>query len=142
MNWAVFWSAFLGSGLGIVVVGYLARTLLEHWLNIDRSKQEEQRQLLQKRRKSNTVVVDILSEWLRSAYIKPFTNEDRWRLQTTYWKNILWLDKELLDILLPRLANAKNALPTKEVIVQARKLLHGLSKADIKSEQLNSWDPE
>jgi hypothetical protein len=133
---------FLGSGIWIGVLIYLVKTFLEHRLNIDRSKQEEKRLLLQKRRESNTAVVDILTEWVHSAYTKSSTNEDRWRLQTTYWKNILLLDKELIDVLFPALACRTDSKGTNEIIVQARKILLGLNEPDIEAKQLNNWYPE
>ena len=68
-------------------------------------------------------------------------NEDRWRLQTIYWKNILGLDKRLIDLLFSRLANDPYAVGTNEMIVQARKILLGLDKPDILAKELNNWLP-
>jgi len=58
-----------------------------------------------------------------------------------YWKNILGLDRALIEVLFPRLANAPNAVSTNEVIVQARRILLGLDKADIPAASLNNWLP-
>lgn len=77
---------------------------------------------------------------MRSAY-KGKENEYRWQLQTIYWKNILLLDKELLDMLIPRLANAPTAPTADDIIVQARKILLNLQEPDIRADQLNHWLP-
>ena len=79
----------------------------------------------QKRREASAAVVEILAEWSsHSSYLgREQTNEERWKLQITYWRNILLLDKALIGLLLPRLANAPNAADTNELIVQARKIL-------------------
>ncbi len=106
------------------------------------TKIAEQRQLQEKRREKSAAIVDILAEWIRSSYSGEFSAEDRWTLQRTYWKNILWLDKELLDKLLPRLANLKDAPSTNEIIVQTRKILLKLKEPDISENQLNNWLPE
>ncbi len=95
-----------------------------------------------KQREASASVVDILAEWIKSVYTKKFDNEYRWRIQTTYWKNILLLDKELLDVLIPRLANAPNAATAEEIIVLARKKLLNLPKSDISAQELNHWYPE
>ena len=69
------------------------------------------------------------------------TNEERWKLQTTYWRNILLLDKELIALLFPTLANARGAAGTNELIVQVRKTLLDLNEPDLKAEDLNNWLP-
>ena len=87
-------------------------------------------------------MVDILAEWVRDAYTGNPHNEYLWRVQTTYWKNILLLDKRLLDMLIPKLANVPDAPTAEEIIVQARKILLNLSEPDISANQLNRWWPE
>lgn len=142
MDWTAFVSGLIGAGFGSTLVGILLATWLNHTLTVERAKAEEKRQLLQKRREASAAVADILGEWVRPTYTGTFSDEDRWRLQTTYWKNILWLDKELLDVLLPVLENKEGAVGSNEVIVQARKVLLGLSEPDIRWNQLNNWLPE
>jgi len=71
-----------------------------------------------------------------------FSNEDRWRLQKTYWKNILLLDKKLVDLLRRALAYEPDAPGSKELIVQARKVLLRLSEPDISADQLITWFPD
>jgi hypothetical protein len=142
MDWTAFVSGLVGAGFGSTLVGVLLGIWLEHRLKIERDELAEKRHLRRKQREASAAIAEILTEWTRSAYIEESSNENRWRLQTTYWKNILWLDKDLLDLLLPTLANAPGAVTTHELIVQARKVLLGLSEPDIKASQLNTWAPE
>jgi hypothetical protein len=142
MDWTAFLSALTGAGFGSAFAGVLLKIWLEHRLTIARAEEQEQRHLLQKRREASTAVADILAEWVRSTYTGEFKDEDRWRLQSVYWKNILWLDKELLDVLLPALARQSGAATTNEIVVQARRVLLGLSKPDISADQLNTWMPQ
>jgi len=120
-------SGFISSALFAGIIGIW----LDHKLS-ERTKQRE----------ASASVVDIIAEWMRSAYTKKFDNECRWRLQTTYWKNILLLDKELLDLLIKRMANVPDAPSAEEIIVQARKVLLNLPEPDIRPDQLNHWWPE
>lgn len=85
---------------------------------------------------------EILGEWVRSNYNGKTTNEDLWKLQTTYWKNVMLLDRELLLVLLPALGHAPGAASANEIIVQARRVLLGLSKPDIPAAGLNYWPPK
>ncbi len=110
------------------------------WLGDRYTKFAEERQKQVRRREASTAVADILSEWVRSSYMGD-TNENRWRLQSIYWKNILLLDKELLDMLTNRLANANNAPDVSEIIVLARQILLELPMPDKKAEELNYWAP-
>lgn len=135
MDWTHFATTLVVAGSALV--GYW----LGHRFSIKRAKFDEERQFESRRREASAAVVDILTEWVRVAYTGESSDEDRWRLQTTYWKNILWLDKELLDYLLPRLANVEDAPSTNELIVQTRKILLGLPAPDIRAEQLNNWLP-
>jgi hypothetical protein len=72
----------------------------------------------------------------------PPTNEEKRQLQATYRENICCLIKELINLLFPRLANAKDAVSTNELIVQARKYLLHQAEPDIKASDLNNWTPE
>ena len=135
MDWTHFATTLVVAGAALG--GYW----LAHRFAIKRAKFDEERLFESRRREASAAVVDILTEWVRVAYIGESSNEDRWRLQTTYWKNILWLDKELLDSLLPRLANVEDAPSTNELIVQTRKYLLRLSEPDISADQLNNWVP-
>lgn len=137
MDWMTLITVSVGSGF----IGALIKTWLDHWLNVKRSRIFEERQVLQKRREASAAIADILAEWTRSAYTHRVSDEDLWRLQTTYWKNILWLDKELLTILLPALALKPGAAKTNEIIVQTRKTLLGLAEPDITASELNNWLP-
>ncbi len=130
--------AFFGSGAG----GILLKIYLDHRLTIERDEFAEKRLFLQKQREASSAVVEILGEWVRSNYAgTPLTNERRWQLQTVYWKNILLLDKRLIDLLFPLLANAPGTITTNEMIVQTRKVLLGLPEPDIKAADLNNWLP-
>jgi hypothetical protein len=117
-------------------------TIVAAGLGNNYTKLAEIRQKEKLRREKSVLVADVLSEWVRSTYLGEFTNEDRWRIQSTYWKSILWLDDELLDLLIPRLANKPDALPVEEILVQTRKFLHGSDKQDIQASQLNNWPPK
>jgi hypothetical protein len=141
MDFTAFISGLLGASFGSTLVGILLKIWLDHRLTIERTIAQEERQKIQKRREASTAVADILAEWVRSSYIGELTDIDRWRLQTTYWKNILWLDKELLDILFPALAHKSGSASTNELVIQARRVLLGLSKPDITADQLNNWLP-
>lgn len=92
----------------------------------------------EKEREQNRAIVDVLSLWTRSHYVEA-TNEDRWRLQSEYWRLVLGLDIRLLNLLLPRLANASDALQINEILVHARALTMELDQPDLKAEQLNTW---
>ena len=122
-------------GLG---VGVLLKTCLDYILSI----LAEKRELQHKRREASTAIVDILSEWIRSAYMGKFSNEDRWRLQKIYWKNILLLDKKLVGLLGRALAKEPDAPSSNELNVQARKVLLKLSEPDIRADKLNTWFPD
>ena len=69
------------------------------------------------------------------------SNENRWLLQSSYWRNILLLDKELLVMLIERLANKRDSPDCREIIVQARKILLELPNQDINANELNNWPP-
>lgn len=136
MDWTVLTVGVL------TAVSALGGIWLGHRLTIKRVKYVEERQLHLKRRDASAAVTEIIAEWVRSSYTGKSSNEDRWRLQTTYWKNILWLEKGLLDLLLPTLAYKESAVSTNELIVQTRKVLLGLQEPDISADQLNNWLPE
>lgn len=136
------WLTFATSLIGVGFIGALLRIWLGHRLKIEETRLAEQRQLQQKRREASAAVAEILGEWVRSAYMGIFSNEDRWRLQTVYWRNILWLDKELVDLLAAALAHGEDAASTNELIVQARKVLFGLLQPDISVAELVTWSPK
>jgi len=142
MDWIAFIYCLVGAGFGSTFVGVLLKIWLSHRFSIERARLAEERKFQYKRRETSIAIADILAEWTRSTYMGKFSNEDRWRMQTTYWKNILWLDKELLDLLLPALAHEPGAPGSHELIVQARKVLLGLSEPDISAAQLNTWYPD
>lgn len=133
MNINIDWSFIITllSGIGI---GSLLSVLLSYYLNIRREEEV-------KRREASIAVADLLSEWVRSTYINVDLNEAHWRLQSLYWKTILRLDKKILDILLPRLANKKGAINTNEIIIKCRQTLLDLKDPDLKPEELNNWLP-
>ena len=142
MDWTAFVSGLIGGGFGSTIVGVLLKTWLDRMLRSEAARFAEERELLNKRREASTAVADIVAEWTRPTYTEKFSNEDRWRLQTSYWKNIMWLDKELLDLVLPALARAPGAAGSHELIVQARRVLLGLREPDISADQLNTWSPK
>ncbi len=120
--------AFLGAGIIAAIFGY--------WF-------EERRRKEIKKEEAVEAVSELLAEWIRSGYISNVSeNEARWRLQSMYWKTVLRLDKKILDVLIPRLANKEDAVPTNEVIVEVRKALLNLKKPDIKASDLNNWLPK
>ena len=132
-------SAFFGGG----AVGFLLKTYLDHRLTIRRSRLTEKRNFLQKRREASGAVAEILGQWVHSTYLgQQITNEQRWKLQTVYWKNILLLDKKLIDELFPLLACNGDSISTNDMIVRVRQVLLGLDKPDIKAADLNNWLPE
>jgi heme exporter protein D len=138
MDWLTFGTSLLGAGF----VGAMIQILLGHKLRIRETELAEQRQREQRHREASAAVAEVLGEWIRSTYTGTFSNEDRWRLQTVYWKNIMLLDKELVDLIIDRLANVGDAVGTNELIVQARKVLFGLEQPDISAAKLNNWLPE
>lgn len=110
------------------------------WLGDKYAKQAEERLKQDKRREASSAVADILSEWVRSSYMGS-SNENRWLLQSSYWKNILLLDKELLEMVIERLTNKNDSPDCSEIIVQARKILLELPDKDINANELNNWPP-
>jgi len=130
MDWTNF---IFGLSVG-VLVGALLKSLLDYIL-------AKKKELRHKCREATIAIVDILVEWIHCSYTKEFSNEDRWRMQKTYWKNILFLDKKLLDLLHGALAYKQDAVDSQELIVQARKILLKLKKPDINANQLISWHP-
>lgn len=120
--------AFLSAGIASVI--------FNHYFENRRRKEIKKEEAVE-------AVSELLTEWVRSNYIKDRDdNEVRWRLQSMYWKTILRLDKKILDVLISRLANEENALPTNEIIVELRKVLLGLKRQDLKASDLNNWHPK
>ena len=126
---------------GTGVLGILLKAWLDHRLTVIRDAEKRAHDVREKRREESRAVAEILSEWLRSAYTGSFTNEDRWKLQTVYWKNVLGLDRALIELLLPRLANKPGAVSNNKLIVEARRLLLDLEEADLSENGLNTWLP-
>lgn len=141
MDWGAFLSGLVGAGFGSTVVGVLLKTWLDHRLALERTVLTDRLQREQKVRDASIAVADILGEWVYSAYDPPMTDEKRWRLQKAYWRGILGLDRSLLAVLLPRLANDPSAVSTNEIILEARAALLGLEKPDLDAEELNNWLP-
>jgi len=145
MDWATFFTgavgALFGTAIGSSVAGLLLKSWLDHRFTIERTRQQEERQFALKRREASIAVTEILGEWVRSNYTGEPTNDDLWKLQTTYWRNIMLLDRELLLILLPALGHQPGAVSANEIIVQARRVLLGLSEPDITANGLNNWPP-
>lgn len=142
MEWSNFISGVIGAFFGGGAGGILLKVYLDHRLTIERSELAEKRLQLQKQRDASVAVAEILGEWVRSTYLgQSITNEQRWQMQTTYWKNILLLDKRLIDQLFPLLAHAQGSVGTNEMIVQTRRILLGLGEPDIKATDLNNWPP-
>ena len=142
MEWSSLISALMGAFSGVGVGGLLLKIYLDHKLTIEREVLQEDRLHRQKQREASVAVAEILAEWVRPVYEGgPMTNQRLCQMQTTYWKNILLLDKRLIDLLFPLLANAKNSVGTNEMIVQTRKVLLELDEPDIRATDLNNWLP-
>lgn len=142
MEWSNFVSGVIGAFFGGGAGGILLKIYLDHKLKIERSELTEKRLFLQKQREASGAVVEILGQWVHSTYLgQPMTNEQKWEMQTVYWKNILLLDKKLIDELFPLLAHKEGSIDTNEMIVRARQFLLGLGKPDIKAADLNNWLP-
>lgn len=142
MTWIEFASGLLGAGVGVGAFGSLFMLALNHRLSVEVEKSREERQRLQKQRDASAAVVDILVEWIKPSYLgRTPTNEDRWNLQSLYWRNILLLDPELIRLLLPVLAHSPDSIGTNELIVQTRKHILGLMNPDIAGSDLNNWLP-
>jgi hypothetical protein len=130
MDWMTFVSAMGGFVVSTGIVGIFVGAWINHRF-VQREKQREE----------SRAVADILSEWVRPTYAGTCSNDDRWKIQTTYWKNILGLDKRLIDVLFPVLAKTDNNVGTNELIVRARQILLNLDKPDIIAKELNNWPP-
>lgn len=142
MEWSNFISGVVGAFFGGGAGGILLKIYLDHRLTIERSELTEKRLFLQKQREASIAVADILGKWVHSTYLgQPITNEQKWELQTVYWKNILLLDKKLIDVLFPLLANDHSSIGTNEMIVRIRQILLDLEEPDIKAADLNNWLP-
>ena len=140
MEIAVDWSNFLSALLGAAVSSGLLKLYIDHRLQIERDRRKESLEHRLKLRDASAAVVDILAEWTRTTYTGgEFDGEAKWRIQTVYWRNILLLDKELLQLLRNRLANHPDAVDTNEIIVQARRILLELEEPDITAKDLNVW---
>ena len=142
MEWSNFISGIIGASFGSGAVGILLKSYLDHRLTIERSELTKKRLSLQKQREASGAVAEILSQWVYSTYLgQSITDEQKWKIQTVYWKNILLLDKKLIDDLFPLLARKEGSISTNEMIVRARQILLGLNEPDIKATDLNNWLP-
>jgi len=141
MDMTTFFSALAGSAISTGILGILIGALINHRFTLAREAETRAAAAREKPREESRAVAEILAEWIRPAYMGQPSNEDIWRLQTAYWKNILGLDRELVTILLPRLENVAGAVEINEIIVQARRIVLGLAEADLKAADLNNWPP-
>ena len=96
------------------VISALIIAFTAAWLGDRYAKLAEERLKQNKRREASAAVADILSEWIRSSYMGN-SNENRWLLQSSYWRNILLLDKDLLVMLIERLANKRDAPDCRDI---------------------------
>ena len=141
MDWTAFFSAMGGAAVSTGIFGILLGAWVNHRLTKSREADMRASALREKQREESRAVAEILAEWIRPVYAGDFSNEDRWKIQATYWKNILGLDKRLITLLFPLLANAEGNSGTNEMIVQARRLLLDLREPDIEASDLNNWLP-
>ncbi|MCK9466582.1 MAG: hypothetical protein M0Q29_11990 [Thiopseudomonas sp.] len=142
MEWSNFISGLIGAFFGGGAGGMLLKLYIDHKLQLERSKIAEERLKLQRQREASSAVAEILSTWVKSNYHDgSISNEQKWEIQSTYWKNILFLDKRLIDQLFPLLAHKDGAVTTNEMIVLARQILLDLEEPDIKAADLNNWLP-
>jgi hypothetical protein len=146
MDWTSVISSLVGSGMiGILLAAFLTfwtnRRLaeLQHSLAVKQEELADQRELDRKRRQSSAAVVEILSEWIRTSYTGGPSDEDLWQLQATYWKNILWLNADLVKALAPLLTARESAPTSKELIIEARKALLNLDAPDLSPDDLVTW---
>jgi len=141
MGWLTFFSTTI-TGLIAGALGSLITILLQHRFNITRDKLAEERIKMQKTREASSAVADILGEWIKSKCMDSENNINRWHIQTTYWRNIMSLDKDLVKLLVKRFANLPESPEINEIIVEARRILLDLKEQDIKPSDLNTWLPE
>jgi len=76
-------SIFNSQAISALIIAFTAA-----WLGNRYAKLAEERLKQNKRREASAAVADILSEWIRSSYMGN-SNENRWLLQSSYWRNIL-----------------------------------------------------
>ena len=96
MDMTTFFSALAGSAISTGILGILIGAWIDHRFTLVREAETRAAAAREKRREESRAVAEILAEWIRSAYMGQPSNEDLWRMQTTYWKNILGLDRELI----------------------------------------------
>lgn len=129
-------------GLGAAAAGAIFMKAYESRLAIEVEKLREAREQAQKQRDASAAAVDIISAWVKPTYLgRNLTNEERWELQTNYWKNILLLDVNLAKILFSVLGKSDDNPGTNELIVRVRQHMLGLEEPDISAGQLNNWKP-
>jgi hypothetical protein len=130
-----------GAAVSTGILGILVGTWVNHRLTGSREAEARASALREKKREESRAVAEILAEWIRPSYTGNYSNEDRWKMQATYWKNILGLDRRLIALLFPLLAHTKGSPGTNEMIVQTRQVLLSLDEPDIKASDLNNWLP-
>ena len=138
--YSTFSQVIAGFGIG-ALVSSLFTMWIQYHLDIRRDKFLEERIRLQKSREACAAVAEILGEWVKPAYMVIDQNDARWQIQTTYWRNILSLDKRLVKLLIPLLAHGPEAVSVNAIIVEARKVVLGLEETDLKPDELNTWLP-
>lgn len=139
---AVVGSALTSTIVGIFLSGWVdgRLTKLEHRLTIQREDLAEKRETERKQREASAPVADFLSQWIHCYYKGQTTNEDLWRIQSAYWKTVLWPDVQLVKALTPILAGRETGGDIKDIIIQVGKVLLQLSEADLTPSDLIHWD--
>ena len=137
MDWAD-----VGIGLVSGVVGGALVSIVNNRLAIRREELAEARETRRRIHEASAAVADLLSAWIKPRYTREdgkATNEDRWMMQRECWKTLMWLDENLVRLVVKRLANRPDALPAGQVIVEARKILLDLD--DTALTDVNYWPP-
>ena len=136
MDWSTFVPSLIGAGLGTSIFG----ALLSFWLNRKYYEYTEKRERGKTDREASIAVAELLGDWVKPYYVgEQYSNEDLWKLQSNYWKTILRLDKGLVEVLAEVFQNKQGSQISKDAIIKARKVFHGLSEPDIKADQIIHW---
>jgi hypothetical protein len=103
-----------------------------------------------KKREANAMVADILAAWVHLTFV-PATgikkrNQLIYEMQTTYWKSMVWIDKDLLKLLNDHLTAKEGSMSTHELLVQTRQYVQGKkkffifpTKPDMTSKDIVDW---
>jgi hypothetical protein len=140
MGWRDLATGFFGGGFVVAIT----QILLSHRLSIRQDKAAEKRHKQQRIRESSVAVAEVIGEWVRPSHTRDGgrpTGEDLWRIQTTYWRAMLWLDEELLKKLAELMAGAYGGPTTNQMLVEARRALLGAENTQIQSEETPTWLP-